>query len=213
MDSAAITGTGETPADAAPDAPVGIENPGAPVDELLQRLHGGELKPDQLTLEDRQRCISQLTTEGFSNAEIGHLLRLSERTVRRDRAALRRDEALKPGASLGDELMGEFHRLTLAGVQRLTHLVQDRQAPAYVRLWAEEAIIRIYQRFLDTTHKLNYIRDGAGRLQHQLDLDPEEHEHRAFARFKLLNPGAINMPSIELSTALEMYKASRKQRW
>lgn len=60
-----------------------------------------------------------LTTDGFSSSEIGSLLKMSERTVRRDRSAARKDDAIAPDIYLGDELLGEYHRLTMASIQRL----------------------------------------------------------------------------------------------
>ena len=44
---------------------------------------------------------------------------MSERTVRRDRSAARKDDAIAPDIYLGDELLGEYHRLTMASIQRL----------------------------------------------------------------------------------------------
>ena len=124
----------------------------------------------------RQQCVGHLTLEGFTSGEIAQLMRISERTVRRDRAAVRQTDALAPARSLGDELLGEFQRLTLASVQRLTRLARDPEAPHYARMWAEESIVRIYQRFIDTAHRLRYIEDGRARLAHQRDTDPAEQE-------------------------------------
>src|SRR5262249_53755391 len=101
----------------------------ATITELVRLIHDGQIPPDALTPERRQQCVSQLALEGFSNAEIAQLMRTSERTVRRERLAARRDEPVTPDPMLGDELLGEFQRLAHAGIQRLTRLARDPDAP------------------------------------------------------------------------------------
>ena len=49
-------------------------------------------------------------------------------------------------------------------------------SPAYARLWSEEAAVRIYQRLIDTAHRLKYLEEGSARLAHQRDTDPVEIE-------------------------------------
>ncbi|MEE9211786.1 MAG: hypothetical protein V3U29_03940, partial [Phycisphaeraceae bacterium] len=91
---------------------------------------------------------------------------------------IRRDHAVSPDLALGDELLGEFQRIILASIQRLVRLTREPDTPAYARLWAEEAIVRMYQRLIDTAHRLHYVADGRGRLAHQRDTDPAEQQRQ-----------------------------------
>ena len=136
-----------------------------PMPQVIKQLHSGQRDAETLPTDVRQRCVGHLTLEGFTTIEIAQLMRISERTVRRDRAAVRQDDALAPDAHLGDELLGEFQKMCMGAVQRLVRLAQETQNPAYARLWAEEAIVRIYQRLIDTVHRLHYFEDGKGRLE------------------------------------------------
>jgi hypothetical protein len=144
--------------------------------EIVQRIHAGQLAADAITAEQRQQCVSHLALEGFATGEIAALLRVSERTIQRDRLAVRRAEALAPGLSLGDELLGEYQRQTLTSIQRLTRMIHDHSNPAYARLWAEEAINRIYQRFLNCVHQLQYLESGQSRLYYLRQADPATQE-------------------------------------
>ena len=148
----------------APDDEAG-HGTGLLITEMIERIHAGRLNVSDLAVNVRQQCVGHLVLEGFTTTEIAQLLRMSERTVTRDRAAVRRDDALAPDSRLGDQLLGEFERISQSSVQRLTRLAQDTQNPAYARLWAEEAIVRIYQRLIDTVHRLHYFEDGKGRLE------------------------------------------------
>jgi len=148
-----------------PGAAPMIEPGAAPIIEIVRRLQEGALVPADLDPALRRQCVMHLTVLGFSTSEIAELLTIADRTVRRDRAAIRREEALEPSPTLGDELLGEFQRLALASVQRLTRMAADHSTPAYARLWAEDAIARIYQRFLETVRRLGYLQTGALRLR------------------------------------------------
>ncbi len=157
------------------DAVIGVIGEDAtPVDELVRQIHAGQVPVARLPVEVRRRCVRQLTCDGYSTVEIAHLLHMGESSVRRDRATIRKDEALAPGRKLGDELLGEFQRIALASVQRLTRLANTPDAPPFARLWAEESMNRIYQRFIETVKRLDYLETGTGRLGHEAYCDPAE---------------------------------------
>src|SRR6056297_1275650 len=90
--------------------------------ELVRQLAEGRVAAGAITTEQRRRCVDHLTLEGFSAAEIAELTGVNERTVRRDREALRSDGALTPTRALGDELLGELQKHTHAAVARLARL-------------------------------------------------------------------------------------------
>ena len=161
------------------------EHDDAPVTDLVHRLHDGDMQPDELSAPVRRRCVSQLSLEGLTAGEIGQLMRISERTVHRDRATARRESAVAPGRTLGDELLGEFQQISQACIQRLTRMTREPDTPPYARLWAEEAIVRIHHRLIDTTHRMKYLEEGQSRLAHERETDPAEHE-RSGERMKAL---------------------------
>ncbi len=155
-----------------PDRDTTPDAPSSDIPDLVHRLHAGELDPAELSPDLRRQCVDHLALEGFSAADTGELLRLSVRTVQRDRAATRREHALPPSLTLGDEMLGEYQRLTLASVERLTRLARDPDTPPYARLWAEEAINRMYQRLILTARRLHHLDDGSKRLEHLHATDP-----------------------------------------
>lgn len=166
----------EDPSEESCDGPsVGIT--GAPdVESAIHQVHAGKRMATELPLDLRHQCVAHLTMQGFTTTDIAAALHMNERTVRRDRAAIREDEAILPDMHLGDELLGEYQRYLHAGIQRLTRRANDKGEPAFVRLWAEEAITRMYQRFLDTARKMNYTRDGETRVRQQIAIDPAEQQ-------------------------------------
>ena len=59
-----------------------------------------------------------------------------------------------------------------------TYLENNGRAPVfyagYASLWAEQAIVRSYQRLIDTARRLGYIEDGRRRLDYLRETDPAE---------------------------------------
>lgn len=138
-----------------------------PTAEILQQLYDGRLMGERVSPETRRRCVAYMVAQGFTNAEMAELLRVSERTVQRDRMALRREMALAPDRRLGDELLGEFQQIVLSSVARLLRLVREGGRIEYARVRAEEAMVRIYRQLIDTAYRLRYLEDGGRRLSDQ----------------------------------------------
>ncbi len=155
--------------DSAPDSPAASPLDDLPSTELVLLLGRGEIKPDQLTPEIRKRCVDYLAFDGFGQSEIAQILNVSDRTVRRILANIRDDEALAPDPRLGDRLLGQLQRTTLASIDRLGRITRDPSTPPYARLWTEEAITRTYNRFVETAHRLGYLVPGSDRRQEETD--------------------------------------------
>jgi len=134
------------------------------IGDVIRDISNGVRKAEDLDASTRQECVLQLSLDGFSNEEIACLLRVSERTVTRDRQAVRKTHALKPDCELGDELLGEFQAHVMTSIRRLTRLCNDPTMPPAVRVRADEAIGRIYQRFTEQVRRFSYAQDGSQRL-------------------------------------------------
>lgn len=135
--------------------------------DMVDGVRIGTVKADDLSSDQRQACVEYLTEEGHTNREIAQLIEVHERTIRRDRRALRKSLAVKPDPGLGDEWVGELERLTSEAVQRLTKLARDPATPPSVRLSAEEAATRTYQRFVETARRMGYAETGSKRLREE----------------------------------------------
>lgn len=133
-------------------------------DELVRQLHEGVLTVTALTVDERRLVVAHLTEQAFTNAEIADVMGVSIRTIRRDRAALRAEHRVSPGPELGDELLGEYERIIMAGIARLTRFARDSTNPAHTRVWAEREIIEAYHRYIEMARRMKYIEEGTGRI-------------------------------------------------
>lgn len=135
--------------------------------DLIAAITDGRIGPADLSLAARQNCVGYLVSEGFMNHEIARVLRVSERTVRRDRAALIARRSVAPETTLGDRMLGEFQERVFDSVQRLVRLARDPQTPPYARIWAEQAVVRNHRQLIETAHRLRYVDAHSGRLERQ----------------------------------------------
>lgn len=135
-----------------------------PAAELLRRVRDGQLPGSQMSAPARRRVVELLDQRGETTGEIAHVLGVTERTLRRDREAIRSELALPPHGDLNDQLMGEYYRETIGSLQRLRRLACSEDTSAAVRVWAEDAIGRIYHRFLDAARRLRHLPLSQPRL-------------------------------------------------
>lgn len=145
-----------------------------PIDRLINHLKEGRAHPWDLSPDLRRDIVIRLTRDGHSASDIASLIRITERTVRRDRAAARTASRIDPTTTLGDEWLGDFREVTMRSIERLTRLANDPNAPPSTRVWAEQTIAINYERLMTTAKRLGYIANA----KHRIIETPEETEAR-----------------------------------
>ena len=124
---------------------------------LIRRLRDGTLTPGSLDSENRRRCVEHLTGEGYSLTEIGEILSVSERTIARDRKAIRRANALTPDPQLADEMVGHLVREAEVSVSRIRRITREKSTPSSARIDGERACWTIAKDLVETLQRLGYL--------------------------------------------------------
>ena len=80
---------------------------------LIRRLQNGQTSSQCVSVDDRQRCVEHLTVEGYSLVETAEILGVTERTIARDRGAIRRANAVErdPASELGTRVEDAYTRV------------------------------------------------------------------------------------------------------
>lgn len=146
---------------------------------LIRAIRDGSTAPTSLAPEDRRRCVEHLTAEGYSVVEIGEILATSERTIARDRAALRQENAIERRPDLLPETVGRLMQEADQSIGRIRRAARDRQARPGERVEAEYTAWRIARELTERLQSLGYLPTSATQVSadlihhHQVDGLPD----------------------------------------
>ncbi len=100
--------------------------------------------------------------------EMAALLGVCDRTVKRDRQTIRRDNAVDPGEDLGDEMVAELLNTAEVAMSRLYKAVRPTpdgpNVTAHMQMRAAINSFRIFRDLVRTLADLQYIPSGARRV-------------------------------------------------
>ena len=133
------------------------------VRDVRQGRSAADLSP-----AERRACIDFFVAEGLTTAEIAVLMQVTDRTIRRDRQALRESHAVQPGEALGNMLIGELCRQAEDATARLRRAVRNTGGGTvnpHMRMRAEIQAFKIRRDLIALLAKLCYIPSGEKRLE------------------------------------------------
>ena len=110
-----------------------------------------------LDKDDRIRVVEHLTGEGYSGAEIAEVLKVSERTIIRDRIAARELNALAPSPELVGQVVGHLVRAAEQTTAHLRRIARDPNAKPADKIEAEKASWQVQRECVVTMQGLGYL--------------------------------------------------------
>jgi len=139
-----------------------------PVLDLIRRLRAGELSGASLEVDDRRACVEYLTSEGYSVAETAGILTVADRTVLRDRRAIRESNSVERDPALAGQIVGQLLREADTAVGRLRRIARDRETPASAKVDAERGAWLVTTELVRALQRLGYLPEAAHRFQGEL---------------------------------------------
>ena len=94
----------------------------------IQAIKDGRLNPKSLSEHERQECVEFLSGEGYTQQQIGEVLTISDRTVRRDLEAIEERNALTPDLNLAKRIIGNMFRKAVGHHRYLVRLARTQGA-------------------------------------------------------------------------------------
>ncbi len=147
-----------------------------PVLSIIRDIQRGEVNPKSLPIEDRRRCVEHLTGEGYSVAEIAEILKVTERTIARDRAAIHEANAIERDPKLTGEMVGQLITQAETSIHRIRRVTRERDTPPSVRIDGEKACWTVARDLIQRLQALGYLpsapQEIRGELIHRLDQLP-----------------------------------------
>ncbi len=135
---------------------------------FLQDIKSGSVNPRSLSPADRRLLVSFLTVEGQSNAEIAHLLRVSDRTIERDKRSLREENAIAKNPKLLEQIVGKLMSEAEVCIQRIRKFQRDSEASPAAKIDGEHRCFQIVSELTERLQSLGFLPTAAARIEADL---------------------------------------------
>lgn len=169
---------------------------------LVKAIQNGQVNAKGLSIQDRQMCVEYLANQGGSTAEIAEVLKVSDRTVRRDMGQIREKNAVEPDEGFTARFAGQILQDRQFAVDGLKRLSRDRSCPHHVVMQAYLGICNINKGTAEMLQSFGYL-PGYGMLNTDGNFhlpDPED----LIAEFASLKGSIENGGIADATTAQEI---------
>ena len=135
---------------------------------LLQKIKDGQFEANSIEKAERKLLVRFLMAEGKSTAEIAHLLKVSDRTIERDKKALREEIAITKNPKLVEQMAGMLMYESELSVQRLRKVQRDKDASPADKIEAERTSNQNRCQLFKMMQSLGYLPTAAKRIEADL---------------------------------------------
>ena len=143
---------------------------------LIRGIQSGQIPPKSLSIEDRRRCVEHLTGEGYSTAEIAEILRTIERTISRDRRAIREANAVEADPAFIKEMIGRLVMEAELAIARIRRVTRHKDTSPIAKIEGERACWTIIRELVQALQRLGCLptapQEIRGDLTHHLAEPP-----------------------------------------
>lgn len=86
---------------------------------LLRKIESGAIDPKNIVVAERRQLVAFLLSDGYSVAEMGQILQVGDRTVERDKKAVRESNVIARDPKLVEQMVGRLVGEAELAVQRI----------------------------------------------------------------------------------------------
>ena len=135
---------------------------------LLQKIQAGTVDSKCIRPAERHLIVSYLMADGYSTADMAQILKVSDRSIERDKQAIRKKNALAADPELVEQMTGRLVCEAELSIQRMRKTVRDKDTPQAVRIEAEHRCYQIVSDMITSLQRLGYLPTATPRLQADL---------------------------------------------
>ena len=136
--------------------------------DLLRRIESGAMSPKGIGADDRRQLVAFLLSDGYSVAEMGQILKTSDRTIERDKKAIRESNVIVRDPGLVEQMVGRLVGEAELVVQRIRKAIRDKDTPKAVRVDAEHRCYQIISDLVGRMQRLGYLPTAAQKIDADL---------------------------------------------
>jgi len=96
---------------------------------LLQKIQAGVMDPKCIRPAERRLIVSYLMADGYSTADMAQILKVSDRSIERDKKAIRETNALAADPALVEQMVGRLvleAELSIQRIRKAAHAIRTR---------------------------------------------------------------------------------------
>ena len=135
---------------------------------LLRSIQSGALDAKGIAVSDRRQLVAVLLNDGYSTAEMGQILKVGDRTIERDKRAIREAHAIARDPRLLEQMVGRLVGEAELAVQRIRKTVRDKNTPKALKVDADHRCYLIISDLIDRLQRLGYLPTAAQRVEADL---------------------------------------------
>ncbi len=135
---------------------------------LLQEIKAGHLAPKSISQADRRVLVSLLMTEGQSTADMAHLLAVSDKTIERDKKALREKNAISKDPKFVEQIVGRLVSEADTCAQRIRKASRERDATVTDKIEGERCCFQILDALAERLQSLGWLPTATRKLEAEL---------------------------------------------
>ena len=132
---------------------------------LLQKIQAGTVAPKSIRPVERRLIVSYLMANGHATADMAQILKVSDRSIERDKKAIREANALAAGPELVEQMVGRLVCEAELSIQRIRKAARDKTTPQAVKVDAEHRCYQIRSDMTASLQRLGYLPTATSKLQ------------------------------------------------
>lgn len=136
--------------------------------DILQGIKAGTINPRSLVPDQRKLLVPFLMAEGQSTAEIAHLLKTSDRTIERDKKAIRQENAISKDPELANIMAGRLVDEAQTCIQRIRKFARESNCPPATKVEGEMGCFQILNNLAERLQSMGYLPTAAKKLEADL---------------------------------------------
>jgi len=136
--------------------------------DILQGIKDGTTDPISLSSNQRKLIVPFLVAEGQSTAEIAHLLKVSDRTIERDKKTIREENAISQDPELVRIIAGRLVDEAQVCIQRIRKFQRDSNCPPAAKIEGEKGCFHIVNSLAERLQSMGYLPIAAKKVEADL---------------------------------------------
>ncbi len=133
--------------------------------ELLENIKSKKISAKSLSPEDRRQIVAFMAGEGYSNPEMAKLLKVSDRTIERDRKVIRDGNAIEPAPEMIGQMVGRLMCEADLAVQQIRKTLRDKDASPAVKVDGNHRCCQILSDLTHDLQGLGYLPTAAQKIE------------------------------------------------